>query len=103
MGAAAQLYGIARGYRLPSARFRRHQSKLSVEWMLIGGLVLVGLGLAVLTTVAIYWSSIQFQKISTVLPAVVGTTLTALGVQNALGGFLLALIGEDVPDDGALA
>ncbi len=103
LGAAAQLYGIARGYRLPSARFRRHQSKLSVEWMLIGGLVLVGLGLAVLTTVAIYWSSIQFQKISTVLPAVVGTTLTALGVQNALGGFLLALIGEDVPDDGALA
>ena len=96
LGVSAHLYGVGRGYRIAGPMFRRHRSKLSVEWMLSTGLALLALGLGVLAAVAIYWGSIRFQRIGTVLPAVIGTTLTALGVQNALGGFLLALIGDDL-------
>ena len=39
-----------------------------------------------------YWSQIGFQTIPSVLPAVAGTTLVVIGAQNALGGFLLAIL-----------
>jgi hypothetical protein len=96
LGVSAHLYGVGRGYRIAGPVYRRHREKLSVEWMLGVGAALLALGLLVLGAVAAYWWSNQMQRFGGVLPAVIGTTLAALGVQNALGGFLLALIGDDL-------
>jgi hypothetical protein len=94
MGLGAQLYGQARGYRLPGRWVRRAGGLLSVEGMLIGGTTVAAIGIAILSVIAAYWSMKGFRAIGGVMWPVVGTTLLAIGVQNGLGGFLLALIGE---------
>ncbi len=42
--------------------------------------------------VVVYWSARDFGPIGNVLPAVIGTSLIVIGPQNALGGFLLAIL-----------
>ena len=49
-------------------------------------------GLAILVFILGYWSEHHYTAIGNMLPAVVGTTLMVIGGQNALGGFLLAVI-----------
>ena len=61
--------------------------------MLITGVGLVGAGLGVLAMVAWGWIHRDYQAAASLLPPALGTMLLTLGVQNALGGFLLAIIG----------
>ncbi len=61
--------------------------------MLAGGAASVLGGLVVLTAVLFAWTSRGFVPADSVLPAVLGTLLVTLGVQNALGGFILSIIG----------
>ena len=91
--AATHLYGIHEGYRRPSARHTRWTYWVSLETMLVAGLFTFMAGLAILSTVMWYWSRHSYGPIGSVLPAVTGTTLLVVGAQNALGGFLLAVIG----------
>jgi hypothetical protein len=43
-----------------------------------------------------YWSAHNLERIANVLPAVIGTCTVAIGTQNILGGFLLAIVsGND--------
>lgn len=60
--------------------------------MLGAGSLMFMFGLAILSFVVGYWSKHHYSAIGNVLPAVVGTTLVVVGAQNALGGFLLAII-----------
>ena len=92
LAAATYLYGRRQGYRAASRWEARLATWISLETMLLsGGCVFVG-GLAILLSVVGYWSRHNFGAIGNVLPAVVGTTLTIIGAQNALGGFLLAVV-----------
>ena len=93
LAAATHLYGIREGYRRPSERASRLARFVSLETMVASGLAAVVCGLIVLFSVVGYWSAHQFAPIGSVLPAVVGTTLLVIGAQNALGGFLLAIVG----------
>lgn len=102
-GLAAQLYGVGEGYRLVGRRLRPLLGRLSVEWMLMSGAALALLGLGILTVVVLYWSAMGFQAIGSVLPAVAGVTLIAVGVQNAMGGFLLGLLAEKASARAAAA
>jgi len=86
------LYGRGRGYRRASSWETRLAKWMSLEAMLIGGGVAFSLGVATLASVLVYWAGHHFTAISNMLPAVVGTTLMVIGAQNALGGFLLAVI-----------
>ncbi|MEL6062494.1 MULTISPECIES: hypothetical protein [unclassified Methylobacterium] len=61
--------------------------------MLGAGLITVTAGVTILALVIWYWSRHSYGPIGSVLPAVAGTTLLVVGTQNALGGFLLAVIG----------
>ncbi|MCJ2071148.1 glycosyltransferase family 2 protein [Methylobacterium sp. J-030] len=91
--AATHLYGVREGYRRPRRRPMRWTSWVSLETMLAAGLITGMAGLTILALVIWYWSRHSYGPIGSVLPAVAGTTLLVVGAQNALGGFLLAVIG----------
>ena len=92
LAAAAYLYGCREGYRSPNWRDQRFARWISLDSMLIAGGATILAGIAILGAVVAYWSQIGFQAIPSVLPAVAGTTLVVIGAQNALGGFLLAIL-----------
>lgn len=92
LAAATHLYGVREGYRRPSRWTSRLARWVSLESMLIAGLVCFAGGLVILFVVIGYWSARQFGPIGNVLPAVAGTSLVVVGAQNALGGFLLAIL-----------
>lgn len=89
---AGELYGVREGYRLPRLTDRA-AGLISLETMLIGGAASIVSGLVVLGAVMWSWTVRDFAGTHSVLPAVIGTLLLTLGFQNALGGFLLAIIG----------
>ena len=93
MALAGHLYSIRAGYRQPTLVTRLAARLASLESMLITGVGLVGAGLGVLAMVAWGWVHRDYQAAASLLPPALGTMLLTLGVQNALGGFLLAIIG----------
>jgi hypothetical protein len=90
---ACSLYGIRQGYRRPGRRAALLSRWVSLETMLTAGLLSALAGIGVLTAVVFYWSAHHFVAIDSVLPAVIGTSLFAIGVQNIFGGFLLSVVG----------
>jgi glycosyltransferase involved in cell wall biosynthesis len=93
---AGQLYGIRERYRVPSGLLKVMASRLTLETMLIAGLAAVAAGMAILIAIVAYWSAHNLEPIANVLPAVIGTCAVAIGTQNILGGFLLAIVsGND--------
>ncbi|WP_222875129.1 glycosyltransferase family 2 protein [Terrihabitans soli] len=96
MGLTSQFYGVQSGYRVPGRNTSVLAPYLSLEAMLIGGGLMVLTGIAILAAITAYWSALGFHAISSVFPAVAGTCLITIGVQNMLGGFLLAVVcGND--------
>lgn len=96
MALATHFHGVSRGYRLMRPLLRRHASLLTLETMLLSGLGLVTLGGAGLVGVTIGWSQSGFAALDNPLPLILSATVGAIGLQNVLGGFLLAIIaGND--------
>jgi hypothetical protein len=60
--------------------------------MVVAGLAAILAGIGILIAVIVYWSAHRFVAIDSVLPAVIGTSLSAIGIQTIFGGFLLAVI-----------
>ena len=89
---AGQLYGIRERYRKVPGFLRALAPWLTLETMLVAGLAAIAAGLAVLISVVVYWSAHSLAAIPNVLPAVIGTCAVAIGTQNVLGGFLLAIV-----------
>ncbi len=98
LAAATHFYGRRQGYRGPSGWEAKFANWLSLETMLLVGGLAFALGLAILLSVVGYWSRRNFGAIGNVLPAVAGTTLIVVGAQNALGGFLLAIVNGHEAD-----
>ena len=92
-GLACYLYGVREGYRRPDQWTAKLARWISLESMVIAGLVAMLSGVGVLVAVFVYWSAHGFVAIDNVLPPVIGTSLLAIGVQNIFGGFLLAVLG----------
>lgn len=90
---AGDIYGVREGYRRPGGWVDKLAGWMTLERMLISGALSLMVGLAVLSSVVAYWSANKFAPIVNVLPAVLGTTFIVIGSQNALGGFLLAILG----------
>jgi hypothetical protein len=92
IAAATHLHGVRAGYRRRSRTTARLARWVSLETMLLAGAGAILAGLAILSGVVAYWSSSSFPTIGNVLPAVAGASLVVIGAQNALGGFLLAIV-----------
>jgi glycosyltransferase involved in cell wall biosynthesis len=92
LAVASHMYGIREGYRRPAAWTSTMARWVSLETMLITGIGMALAGFAILSVVAAYWSVNSYGVIVNVMPAVAGTTLIAVGMQNALGGFMLAIV-----------
>jgi hypothetical protein len=90
---AGQLYGIRERYRIAPDWLVTIAPWLTLEAMLISGLAAITIGLSILAGVVIYWSAHSLEPIANVFPAVAGTCAVAIGMQNILGGFLLAIVG----------
>jgi len=90
---ACSLYGIRQGYRRPGPFATILSRWVSLETMLVSGLAAVAAGISMLVGVIFYWSVHRFTPIDSVLPAVMGTSLFAVGIQNIFGGFLLSVVG----------
>jgi len=93
LAAASHLYGVRQGYRVASGLTRRLSGIVTLETMLASGVALLAAGFILLVAIAVYWSATGFDQLANIFLVVVGTTLTVLGTQNILGGFLLAIIG----------
>jgi len=92
MALATHFYGVRQGYRPLRPMFRRCARVLTLENALIGGGVAI-LGSIVLFAIVIYWwSSLDFQALPTTLPLLAAVVLGVIGMQTALGGFLLSVI-----------
>lgn len=98
LAAATYVHGRRQGLRGRSLWETRVARFLSLETMLVAGGAACSLGFAILLSVLGYWSARHFAPIGSVLPAVVGTTLIVVGAQNALGGFLLAIVNGHEAD-----
>jgi len=90
--ASTHLYGRRAGYRPKSGRLDALASWFTLESMLIAGVALIAAGLALLICVVGYWSQHHFSAIRSALPAAAAAALLVVGAQNALGGFLLAVV-----------
>jgi hypothetical protein len=95
---AGQLYGIRERYRKAPRLLQVIAPWLTLEMMLLTGGVVIAIGLAVLIAVLSYWSAHSLAAIPNVLPAVIGTCAVAIGMQNILGGFLLAIVSGNEAD-----
>lgn len=90
---SAHLYGIRAGYRAPTRVTRLAARVANLETMLLSGLGLFGLGAVILGFVYLQWINRDYQSLANVLLPTLGTLGLTLGMQNMLGGFLLAIIG----------
>jgi glycosyltransferase involved in cell wall biosynthesis len=95
LAAAGTLYGIREGYRRHSKWSKAFLGWASLETMLIVGVALVVAGGGILAALLGYWSARHFEAIYTVFPAVLGTSLLVIGMQNILGGFLMAIVNRN--------
>lgn len=96
MAVATHLFGVRKGYRLMRPALRASAGWLTLETMLVSGLLLIGMGLSGLLAVTVWWGKGGFVALESQLPLVLFATSAAVGLQNVLGGFLLSVIaGND--------
>jgi hypothetical protein len=98
LAAAGNLYGIREGYRRHSEWSATFARWISLETMLVTGVACMVAGGCVLGTLLSYWSVHRFEPMRNVLPAVLGTSLTIIGAQNILSGFLMAIVNGNNAD-----
>jgi len=90
---ATHLFGVRAGYRSINAFVAKYARFVTLETLVVSGVALALLGVAVLVAVALAWFARNFGPTDSVLSAVIGVLLVTLGVQNVMGGFLLAIVG----------
>lgn len=92
MAVATHFYGVNRGFRLMRPVLKKHSDVLTLEMMLLSGLAFVLIGAGGLAAVGIGWGQSGFTALSNPLPLILSATFGAIGLQNILGGFMLAII-----------
>ncbi|HEY1447924.1 MAG TPA: glycosyltransferase [Caulobacteraceae bacterium] len=90
---ASHVHGVRSGYRRPNSWLVGVSRWITLETMILTGLVLAVAGFGDLAWVLAEWSAGLLTRVDSVLPVVIGTLLMTLGGQTILGGFLLAIIG----------
>ena len=96
MAVATHFYGVRCGYRVLRPALARWGHVLTLESALMAGVALMLASLVGLVAIAARWRLGGFVALPSVLPLVAVLACGAVGVQTALGGFLLSIIaGHD--------
>jgi hypothetical protein len=98
MAVAAHLFGVREGYRRPRHWLLRLRGLLNLETLLVSGGLLIAAAAAGMIATAYYWSASAFAALPSTLPVALAGTLGVIGMQNAFGAFLLAIIGGNEAD-----
>jgi len=96
MALATHFYGVRTGYRTLRPGFERWSHLLTLEHALMLSAGLILLSALWLGMIGIRWRSGGFLPLPSVLPLVLCLAGAAVGVQTALGGFLISILaGHD--------
>ncbi len=96
MAMATHFYGVRCGYRRLRPSLERWGHVLTLETALMAGVTLMLASLVGLVAILARWRLGGFVALPSVLPLVAVLATGAVGVQTALGGFLLSIIaGHD--------
>ena len=94
MAVTTHFYGVRRGYRRLRPGLARVSPLLTLESALFLGSGLMAISLLVFVAVALKWSSLGFLALPSILPVTIASVLGSIGMQSALGGFVLAIIAD---------
>jgi glycosyltransferase involved in cell wall biosynthesis len=94
MSMATHFHGVRKGYRVPSAKLNRLGRLLTLESALIAGAGLICLSGLAFFKIGLNWSAHGFAALPSILPLILAAVTGVVGVQTALGGFLLAIIAD---------
>lgn len=92
MAVATHFHSVNSGYRDLRPMFRKYDSILTLETMLVGGTVMIITALTAFILIGQYWSGIGYAALPNTLPVVLASATGAIGMQTIFGGFLLAII-----------
>ena len=96
MAVATHFFGVRSGYRRLRPSLARLGHVLRLEVALAVGVALMLLSFVALVLIAVFWRQRGFVALPSVLPLVFSLAVGVVGVQTALGGFLLSIIaGHD--------
>jgi hypothetical protein len=98
MAFATHFHGVRNGYRLIQPVLARHANWLTLETMIVLGLLMISVSLAGFVGIGIYWSNSGFVALPNILPLVITAVVGATGAQTLFGGFLLAVLGGNEAD-----
>lgn len=106
MALATHFYGVRLGYRKLRPGLQRMSSILTLELALIAGGVLIVLSTTAFVGIALWWTTLGFGALPTTVPLLIAAVTGVVGLQTALGGMLVAVIGGHdarfvVPGGGA--
>lgn len=92
MAVTTHFHGVKLGYRKLRPMLERLSPVLTLEHALISGAALMLASATSFAVIGWNWAVSGFVAPPSVLPATLAAAVGALGLQNALGGFLLAII-----------
>ena len=92
MALATHFYGVRRGFRPMRPLLRKLEPVLTLENALISGGGAMVASMLSLAAIGYWWSANNFAALPTTLPLLLAIGLGVVGMQTALGGFLLAVI-----------
>jgi glycosyltransferase involved in cell wall biosynthesis len=95
MALATHFYGVRRGYRRLYPWLAKLGQGLTLEGVILAGGIVMAASIAALVAITVQWSSHGFAALPSILPLTLAATLGAVGLQTALGGFLLAIIADN--------
>lgn len=98
MALATHFFGVRQGYRELRPILRRHAGLLTLETLLIAGVVLIVASFASMTAITYGWAQDGYAALPNILPLVLAAVMGATGLQTIFGGFLLAITAGHVAD-----
>lgn len=93
MALATHLHGVRQGYRQLRPRLQRLDGVLTLESALITGGLMILIAIAAAAAIGLWWSSLGFAALPSTVPLLLAAVTGVIGMQTALGGVLIAVIG----------
>jgi uncharacterized membrane protein len=93
MALATHFYGVRQGYRSLRPILQRLSGMLTLEVALIIGGIMIAAAVAAFVGIALWWSTLGFAALPSTVPLLLAAVAGVVGLQTALGGVLIAVIG----------